>query len=57
MDELKKLIHDVRNYCTDNDIEYVFAAIDTNNKYTKVSTNVETNVVLKKAVDILKRLL
>lgn len=57
MDDLKKLIDGVINYCNENNIEFVFTSIDPKNRYTMLTTNVETNVILKRAVEILRTLL
>ena len=51
------LFDKVRVYCDENNIEYVFATIDPINKYTRVSTNVVNNKIIKRAVMILMKLL
>ena len=59
-DKLKDLIDnhliDLFEYCNENKIEYIFAAIDQNGN-AKKSTNIIETSILKIADDTLKKLL
>ena len=54
---LNELVTKVGDYCNENGIEYVFAAVAEGGKYTKTSHNNTTNVILKEAAKILKQLI
>ena len=54
MEELKKLIMEVNNYCNANNIEYLFVAVSTKNRHDILANNVTTNKILKKALKTLE---
>ena len=57
MEELKKLIMEVNNYCKDNNIEYLFVAVCKEKKHDILANNVTTNKILKKALKTLEVLI
>ena len=56
MKGLDELVTGVDNYCNENGIEYLFAAVAEGGKYTKISHNTIANAVLKEAAKVIQTL-
>lgn len=56
MNGLDKLVGEVDTYCTENKIEYVFAAVADGGKFVKISHNTVANTILKEAAKVIQTL-
>ena len=57
MKGLDKLISGVNDYCNENGIEYLFAAVAGDGDFVKLSHNTLTNAVLKESAKVVQLLL
>ena len=57
MKGLEKLIEGVAEYCTENKIEYVFAAVAENGKHVRIAHNTLANTILKESSKVIQALI
>lgn len=57
MNGLEEMMKGVSAYCSDNKIEYIFAAVAEEGKHTLISHNTIANTVLKEASKVIQTLI
>lgn len=57
MNGLDKLIEGIGSYCTDNGIEYIFAASAENGKHMRIAHNTIANTILKETSKVIQGLI
>lgn len=57
MNGLNEMIVKVGEYCTENGIEYIFAAVAEDGKRTIASHNTIANTILKESAKVMKALI
>lgn len=56
MNSLNEMVLKVGDYCDENNIEYIFAAVAEGGKHTIISHNTLAHAVLKEATKVIKTL-
>lgn len=56
MNGLNEMVGKVGEYCNENKIEYVFAAVAEGGKHTLISHNTVANTILKEAAKVIQTL-
>ena len=57
MKGLDTLVEGIATYCSDNGIEYIFAATAENGKHSRIAHNILTNAILKETSKVVKTLI
>ena len=57
MEGLEKMVEGISEYCNENKIEYVFAAVAEEGKRTLLSHNTIANAILKESAKVVQTLI
>lgn len=57
MEGLEKMVEGISEYCNENKIEYIFAAVAEEGKHTLLSHNTIVNNILKESAKVVQALI
>ncbi len=57
MNGLDEIVVKIGDYCNENGIEYIFAAVAEGGKFTKLSHNTIANTILKESSKVMRTLI